>query len=440
MPVGFDESPEEPVHLTPEIAERVVERFMERQAERERAEVAERERLAAVAKVQELAELLGTTPEDVRSLAREVRITRTEPEHRDAMSERESRKARPTWPIHLGYIALFAAFLAWGAIRGSQPATLDVPPGRYPYIRLADSPAAPVSALRFDPYIGGYTRDLGPFFMATPVNLLVDPSLKPPPPGLKVTLVTPLGKQTILGAVGATPDDAASAAQLRAAIRSLLAYEESRNQVEGVLPTVAYDKAPYDPGTMNWNGDATYVGWHQVEVTDGRRKFVGLLPDRRYAKDLPKFEEALRVRLERFVDTKFFPSRPPANLRPNTTEMRPPRPLPKGVALMVWNDNRTIWFRGAAPEAAPDLKDRLQAAVDVALRALPPTADPAAAPWVAAVYPGGEVYDRGPFVVGEAGTAQGVSLGVTRVAQRVREAIERTAKPPLNSVARHGSP
>lgn len=381
MPSRFDE--EGIPALTPELAEEVVARFMERQAERQRAEAREMERQAEVARVQELADLLGTTPDDVAQLAREVRQGTKAPR---AEGRRVALAPKPRWPLHAAYLTALIACLLWGLACFLRSPVAGLP---YSLASLTNDRASGVG-LRFDPYMGGYVRDdmHWPMRFNPGETALVDPTLKPPPPGLKVTLVTPWGRKSLTGAAGKTPDTPQAAAQLREAIRSVVEYEEAAMKVDGRIPTVDYDKAPVIVGTQNWNGKPTYVGWHQIEITDGRQTLRRLLPDRRYAKDLTRFRKAFEGRLQNLSDAKFFPSQPPANLRPGSRKLADSTALPKGVALMVWDDRRTVWLRGSGATGRIE-SDALSALVRRASAGLIPSQDSVQ---VAAVYPGGESY------------------------------------------------
>ena len=380
--------------LTPEVAERVVTRFLERQAETQRAESREKERQAEVARVQELADLLGTTPDDIVRLAREVQ--HDAPKGVAVPEEHAIRKPRPTWPLHAGYLGAVALCLCWGAALSTRRPTFWSGPGVNPPVALPNGRPDDV-ALRFDPYVGGYTRDpFWAFRFGQGETIAMDPSLKSPPRGLKVSLATPLGRTVVVGSLGKIPDTLEAAEELRASIRSLVAFEESRAKVQGSLPTAGYSSAPYYEGMGNWSGQPTYLGWHQIEVTNGRRVFRGLLPDHRYAKGEVQFQRTMKLRLARFLDTKFFPSQPPANLRPGATKMTPPVPLPKGIALMVWNSQRTVWFQGKG-EAKPMTNASLAKVLDAAALNLGDTPETAGYLQAVAIVPGGETNGYWPM-------------------------------------------
>lgn len=364
--------------LTPELAERVVERFAERQAERQRADAAERERMASLTRIQELADLLGTTPEDVRALAQE------EAKHSPPIVvEREEKNfvEKPRWPLHLAYLAALGLVLAWGL--GPKP---SVPTAR------PTTSSIGVTPLLFDPYSNGYVRNPGmPAPWSQDHELLVSPSILPPPAGLRLKLITPLGDKSVAGPPGKVADTAATFEAAKRSIRSLLSYEESLQRVEGEIPPVDYERAPSTQNDAAFQGRPTLIGWHDVEVSNGLGSYRALLPDRRYAKDLVAYEKAMNMRLKILLDAKFFPSLPPGDLRSGSIELSPSVPLPKGTAIMAWDAQQTFWARGTSDRTdAAALRAAIAGFVRESAPRLPSSKDPSNLIFVRLVYPGGE--------------------------------------------------
>ncbi|RYG25750.1 hypothetical protein EON82_05935 [bacterium] len=392
MPSRFDQTPEEPVLLTPEVAERVVELYAERQAERQRAEALERERQASMTRIQELADLLGTTPDEVKALAKEAQSTvPVEAEESEYVYE-SAHKAEVNWRLHGVYWVAIFLLIVWLWPTGTTPA---VPaPQSTPTGYLQMPGGSPVLAIHFDPYSRAYVRDITSPDSNRARLYLVDQAIKAPPAGAMVSLVTPGVKKMIVGAPGRIKDDLKTAEELRASIRSLLAFEESQEEVNASLPTTGYNDAPFLQDDSRFSGEPRLVGWHVVEVSNGRSSYRGLVPDRRYAKDLAAYEKAMKSRLEQLTDAKFFPSQPPANLRPHSIRFDAPLLLPKGTSLIVWNGSQTFWTQGTA-SAMP--AERMRTALDRALadatQKLVPTMNGTDALGVMLLYPGGERYE-----------------------------------------------
>lgn len=400
MASRFEEKPEESNLFTPEVAERIVERFAERQAERQRIEAAERERLASMTRVQELADLLGTTPEEIQSIAQEVRSdVRTLPPQADP-TERFPAQAKPTWPIHLAYLCTIAVVTMW-ALAPKDGAT--IPAGSTPTLPVSSNPRAPVSALSFDPYLQGYTRSLNPM-MGTETQVVTAPTVIAPPPGFQVSIITPLGRKTIYGSpMGAYHDPKESAEALKKTVRSLAAYEESLAKVDPSLPVTPYLNAPWQENVASYQGEPRLVGWHNVEIYDGSRSYRALVPDKRYAKDLASYEGSMQQRLDHLTDTKFFPSLPPANLRPNSIKIEPATALPKGTSIMIWNNNKTVWAQGTGgKESIPHLRTAISSlfgrAEDILTPLMGPKEDHLQ---VQFMVPGGEYYNNWPLTSAE---------------------------------------
>ncbi|GEM_PF-2817302 len=396
MSSRFEEVPDSPLLLTPELAERVVERFAERRAERERAEVAERERLANMTRVHELADLLGTTPEEIREIAQEE-SKRLPPTPKPVEVRPEPPETKPRWPIHTAYLVTLALIaLLWPPFAARS--YLDTRP---PHKRLELPPGftAAVMGHRFDPYVDGTVRSTGlnaPW--ETNHEYLVHPSILPPPPGFALKLIYPGGDRIVTGPPGRVKDDAATVEALQKSIRSLVAYEESLATIEGDVPIVRYDRAPWMPQDASYQGRPDFVGWHDVEVSDGVHTHQGLVPDRRYAKDLAAYSKAMTQRLNDLTDTKFFPGQPPANLRPGSVRVAMPT-LPKGTSFMVWNGKRTIWAQGSATKADPTaVGEGFTSLIEEATRRLADSMGPVEDHLqITLVYPGGEYYNNWPL-------------------------------------------
>jgi hypothetical protein len=228
-----------------------------------------------------------------------------------------------------------------------------------------------------------------------------------------VSLITPGETKTIVGPSGPVVEHPKSARQLREAIASLLAYEESLARVEGDLPVMDYDRAPWIEARSDFQGRPAYIGWHVIEVSNGRGRFRAVLPDARYAKgDLSRYRDALEKRLNWLTDKKFISSMPPGNLRPNAIRMNVD--LPPGTAFMIWNDRYTAWADGGPVSRTPLQQSRaqLQAELDRAMRLAVQQAKtlPQFRPrspsrnnridnhaQVMLVYPGGEAQDGYPY-------------------------------------------
>ncbi len=402
MASRFEERPDETNLITPEVAERIVERFAEMQAERQRVEAAEKERLASMTRVQELADLLGTTSDEIETIAKEVqgsyvkKLAPTEPMSRFPVPE-----ATSTWPIHLAYICVIGVIAVWAAAP-KNPVLSYAPGGPMPYVKSPEDPMhSAVSALQFDPYLKGYTREMSPFLNmgnGVPTQVVTAPSVTSPPPGFQISVVTPLGRKTIYGSVG-YPESSRSPEMLRDSVRSLAEYEESLAKVEPVFPTAGYENVPYLQEAATYQGQSRIVGWHNIEIYDGAKLYRALIPDKRYAKDLSAYNAELDRRLNHLTDTKFFPNLPPGNLRPNSIQLKPTPALPRGTSMMVWNGEKTVWAQGTALEPT-ELETRASVSnlVSEATKLLKPLMRSGEDHLqVELVYPGGEYYNNWPL-------------------------------------------
>jgi len=354
MASRFEEKPEETNLFTPEVAEKIVERFAERQAERQRVEAAERERLASMTRVQELADLLGTTTDEIESIAKEVRGPYVQkPTPVQPVSRFPVNEAKPTWPIHLAYLCAIAVIGVW-AVKPATP-TINGTVSPNQVFRLSDNPMhAPVTLLKFDPYIGGYSREMGAFMMnvgQVPTQIVKAPEVVSPPPGMQVSLVTPAGRKTTYGPMGPPMDSKAGVEKLQQTIRTLAAFEESLATVDPFLPTASNETAPWLQDHSSFQGQPKLVGWHDIELFSGGQLFHALVPDHRYAKDEALYQKTMQMRLDHITDTKFFPSQPPANLRSGAIEIHPAPALPRGTSIMIYNSQKTIWAQGMGDAA-----------------------------------------------------------------------------------------
>ncbi len=432
MPVGFEDAPEESL-LTPEMAEKVVERFAARQAERQRAEAAERERLASMARVQELADLLGTTPEDVMQLAKEVGETPHATRAPLPPMAIRAPEAAPRWPLHAAYLTALAACLAWGLSRGN-PARGAQAAGTRPFLFGPNSPGPAVRGVHYDPYVKGYVRDLG---ATMPWNqrqeFLTDPRFVPPPTGLMVTLVTTVGYKTIVGPPGKIQDSAAAAEALRKSIRSLIAFEESLVKVtDANLPIAGYDTAPWTQSDASFQGQPTLVGWHVVEVATERGNYRALLPDRRYAKDPAAYEKALKQRLEVLSDAKLFPSQPPANLRLNAHKLVATPALPNGMSLMLWNERETAWAQGTGKAADPgQARKAVESAVRQSVARLAASMGSGDHLGIMLTYPMGEYYNSYPLDAAKAYPEGGARKRQEDEIGEISALVANPPKPPI---------
>lgn len=325
---------------------------------------------------------LGTTQEEVLAILADVR-------HRSGRDQKPRFSQRNLNAfLGVGAILLFAINL----ISVSRSAALK-----------ANQPPAPIIAgdavLQYDPYIKGYRRELSPMVdLTTQTTPVVDKTVIAPPQGVRVTLITPGEHQVIAGPPGTLPDRIASAARLRDSIRTLLAYEESKANVDNNVAVMPYELAPFDPGDSRFGADASVLGWHDVEVSDGRNSFRALFPDKRYAKDAAAYDQALKERLDWITDKKFFPSQHLYKLKSGALKISLHNPLPPGVELAVFDSEQTMYASAQSLASAKSydvkvLKAQAMAALNELMaetvsldffqnRTLPR--------YILAVYPGGE--------------------------------------------------
>lgn len=279
MPSRFED---DPTLLSSEAAERVVERFAERQAARQREEAAELERVASMTDVHELADLLGTTPEDVLKLAAEGR---------EASS---TRKQPPILQFRLIAAAftfyLFTVFLlvGWGL---TKTPTLVTPP-----LKLVAQPApaqlpVPPAARPVEAFWGNNWQEREIPISGDQISL--------PPAGLKVRLATPWGKPVLQGPNGRAPAGKLGKEPLRASIRSLIDYVEHNEKSKFTGTKIDFDQVPTE--LLNAELPLT-VGWHRVEISDQSHVFTALLPDRRFAKNSSVAESVLAREIDRLVN------------------------------------------------------------------------------------------------------------------------------------------
>lgn len=293
MPSRFDEAPEEFELLTPEVAERVVERFAVRQAERQHAEAAERERLAAMTRVQELADLLGTTPEDVQALAQETRETPYATRSPLPPMQVRGLKESPRWPIHAAYLVALAACFVWGL---RPPAA--IPPA------AATTNASPTPAETvWKPSDAIGVSDPG-LFRESPVP---DPSVVHPPSEMRVKILAEWpANLSVTSSPGETASPTEVPSRLQASIRSLLSWKERSSKFTRPLPRVDYASAPLD---LKNGAMPNLSGFHSVEIADRNGyTYRAYLPDARYPHDPAQYEREIRRRLDAFV--KPFVPRP----------------------------------------------------------------------------------------------------------------------------------
>lgn len=352
---------EEPsdTRLSPNEVDEVTRLYFQREEQRQR----ERERLASMVSPEEVALALGTTPEEVANLAEEVR---TKPRQAEPPVERLVPKPPDVTGLHAAYLSAIAGLLIVGGIAFSKAGT------KQPAVFAPTSPGMTSKTLPAsrggafganytvteDPYLNGPVRDLGWLSMhQPPEELLVDPTVSAPPQGLKVSLVTPLAKKTILGPTGSLKAGAKSGEELRAAIRSLLKYEESLATVTGHIPVVDPEKVPTMPGRADFQGQPVYLGWHVVEISDGRGSFRAVLPDARYFADRPEvYRKTMEQRLRWLSDGKFVPGEGTARLEGQVKHVRLTTPLPKGVTLSMSHAGQTVVAEGTAdPSSAVEL-------------------------------------------------------------------------------------
>ncbi len=273
MPSRFEEASEETPLLTPELAEQVVERFAERRAERERAEAAERERLASMTRIHELADLLGTTPEEIQEIAQaEAKRLPNSPKPVEAVPV-VSQDPPTLWMVHAAYLTALAVVAAWGA---AQRSSFRVP-----------TPPKPIVVRDHQP------RE----------RILMDPSLATPPQGVKLTLIGDASRHTVVGLQGPVTRSKATADALKKAILALVRHEEAnfgtiRNWKQASFDSPVRGSVPYPaPG-----------GWHLIEVTIGAEIERLRIPDGRFAERFGAFAKERNAALSDFIAHRFLQS------------------------------------------------------------------------------------------------------------------------------------
>lgn len=276
--------------------------------------------------VDEVARLLGATPEEISRIAGEVPVSRRQ----------TPRFLRSPWPqLTIAGIGL----LMWVFTLARSEALANA--ARASAFRGGPLNGSMEPVLNYDPEAKAYVRDQSQLFInPNSEELVVDESVAPPPQGFRVTLITPTARKTIAGPPGRAKDQGAARDQLRVALRSLVAYEERLGKVRGHLPVVDYVTAPWDQGSL------IYPGWHDIEISNGRETFTGLLPDSRFANDTRGFVTSFEERLDWLSDVKFFSALEPANLRPGAILVHPKVAPPPGYAILMWDNEKTLWAAG----------------------------------------------------------------------------------------------
>jgi hypothetical protein len=345
--LGNAQAFEEPI--TPEEVSEVTRAFAERIQGNQRGPTPNASPTAS-----SLAQVLGTTPDDIRAVLSEVRT-------RLASTPTASLKRR----LQIGNLNLF---LGIGAILLFTMNFVSV--SRSTVSKFKPTPPSLIggaAVLQYDPYAKGYTRELGPMReMFNKTTLVVDKTVVSPPQGVRVTLITPSENEIIAGAPGPIVDKRENIQRLRDSIRSLLAFEESKATVNNDIPIMPYEVAPF-AGYLG--SDPTVLGWHDVEISDGRNSFRALLPDGRYAKDLSAFESALSERLEWITDKKLFPSQHLYKLRPQAVKVSLRNDLPFGVELALYDNKNTVYAAGvrkglSVPKDIQSLERQVKASFD----------------------------------------------------------------------------
>lgn len=320
--------------LTQEEAEAVANLY----AERERQRTLEAERIAQMPKVDDVADILGTSPDDVEALLETVRTKGyTKPKPKEAEVE-ESRfpKKEINWSLHTIYaiLILVAIAITWANVpRFNQPAAQNQP--------ISGSMG---HMLRYDPLAGGYMREptFGRPFKDTYV---VDRSVQAPPPGIKVSSLGSLGMMIITGPPGEMKAGPTSVAELKKSIQSLLKYEEGLMKVEIQVPIASYSKVPMYESNYSPNGimQPRFLGWHLVNISNGVTSTDVYLPDARFATSKAEYDAEMQKRLEWAVDKKFVPGVAPGLLKPHSQKINLKTQLPKGLSVMIYDEKDTIW-------------------------------------------------------------------------------------------------
>ncbi|RYG25749.1 hypothetical protein EON82_05930 [bacterium] len=274
MPSRFEE---DPTLLTPEVAVRVVERFAARQREQD----ADATQSAGMTHAQELADLLGTTPEDVLRLAEESRPV-AQPKVEPVVAP------RPQWPFHIAYLSAIglALLVAMNQVAGTTPST---------QAQVVTAPPAPVVTEPSPPVVAPLFE--GTNWQEREIPILGNGVILPPA-GVKVRLAEQWGKPTMMGPPGTRVDDEMSRATLRTAIQSLLKHTEKSEVSKFADKKIDFREVPKDLLNAEL---PLIVGWHRIEAFSGGHFFSALVPDMRFAKDARAAQRLLDREVERLV-------------------------------------------------------------------------------------------------------------------------------------------
>ncbi len=319
--------------LTSEEAAEIARLHAERVAREEARAQAERERLAETTAPEELAAMIGASPEEVRELAHLLRSGRW------GRARRVGLGSRQAWTVGSAVVALVAALLAaFFLLEGAREVGSPAPPGALSGGNLpAPIQVLPPNPPIWDPYAQNFTREpaRGVPWRSERIAVL-DPSVSAPPAGYEVSLAAPSGSFAVAGPPEprTARDPRVVARELRGCLTSLVRSIEGKSEVKGSVPYLRFPtRVPRVDGatSVRW---ARYIGWHAVRVRGSRYETTVLLPDRRYVR--PGDEEAYRrefeSRLDWILDNKTIPgarSSMASSFRRVALRTR----FPKGVAL-----------------------------------------------------------------------------------------------------------